>query len=111
MKVCKICGVEHPADKLVTDTKALDGRRALCKACKCKDQTLRNERKRAAAAQARADAKVLQAELAAEEAAKAQPYIAKARTFVRVGTWDGQGEVAYYRNEGNKHIPSRGVLC
>lgn len=109
-RICNVCGVEHDADDMVKDPRSMMGVRPLCKPCKNKQQVQQRKATRNAAARAAAAAaKALAAQLAEEEKAKAVPFIARARTFQKPGLWDGKQEPVFVRNDGHKHILSRGV--
>jgi len=107
-RICNVCN--ELTDKLVKSKDSTDGVRSLCKDCFNKEQKNRRKAERyKQAAQSRAETLARQAQIAEEERTKALPFIARPRTFVREGKWDGSMGPVYYRNDGLKHIQSRGV--
>lgn len=103
VKVCNVCGTTH---NLVPTRQNGDGLRPLCKPCK--------NAKQAASRQARllkaAELAAVAAEVARAERQRPDGLV-PARTFVSTTVWDGDLGPAYYRNKGNTHIKSRGVMC
>lgn len=90
-KFCIRCAVMLTPENLVPDT---NGRfRTVCRKCRNEDQVRR-----------RNEAKARDAEEARAAAATAKP-----RTVIGEGTYLTSQERAYYRNDGNKHIPSKGL--
>lgn len=106
-RICNVCGLL--TDKLVRCKASVGGLRPLCKDCKNKQQIeqRKSDRHKAAMA-ARAEMAARQAQIAEEERTKALPFIARPRTFQGDRNWDGNLGPVYVRNDGHKHIPSRG---
>ena len=96
---CKSCGATKLISMFVRCTKSASGYRPLCNACK----SIQN-----AAHRAKRSAKVVQEVQASRAAREANPDIVPPRTFVPASTaWVPQ-DAGYVRNNGNKHIPSKG---
>lgn len=108
---CNHCGKVKPFSELVADTMSKGGYRPLCKPCKNKQQS-----KQRIAAEYRDKQKALQeAAKRAEQEEKALrerealPFIAKPRTYNTMTSVYVPDTREFYRNNGHKHIPSRGV--
>lgn len=97
---CKKCGETKALTLFVPSRNAAIGYRSLCKACK-NVQQLATRQRRAAEAVARVQATRVERE--------ADPTITPPRNYVgHTGKWVPPAE-GYVRNNGNKHIPSKGV--
>lgn len=103
VKKCSRCGLEKPLTEFIQRSNVKSGYGAMCKPCKNDAQVAQRassmERERL---QAIEDAKALNAE---DLVARG---VCLPRTFVFTETYVPDNRV-YYRNDGNKHIQSRGV--
>lgn len=96
---CKSCGATKLISMFVRCTKSVTGYRQLCTACKSKQN---------AAHRAKRAASVVQAVQETRAAREADKNVTPPRTFVPANTaWVPQ-DIGYVRNNGNKHIQSRG---
>ena len=96
---CNVCKQTKLLTLFVRCNKSASGYRPLCNACK----SIQN-----AAHRAKRSAKVVQEVQASRAAREANPDIVPPRTFVPADTaWVPQ-DFGYVRNNGNKHIQSRG---
>jgi hypothetical protein len=102
-KVCISCGGTFEYKFLVQGSNYEGGVRPLCKPCRRGIQTAERRRR----------------EQAVRDMAKAQAEVRKntqdlvpPRTFnyLKAEPWDGKQEAIYIRNNGNKHIPSKGAV-
>ena len=80
--------------------------RAQCKVCENSERKLRAERMREK--RLAFEAYLKEQERLKKEAVK--HLVAQPRTFVKPEVWDGKHEPMFIRNEGLKHIPSRGLI-
>lgn len=103
-KKCRKCGTMTPYSLLVPGVQCKDGVQALCKKCKGKQQMI-DKKKR--------EDKARELVKAQAEARKMEMNIVLPRTFNHLkdknAIWTGHTERQYIRNEGLKHIPSRGM--
>lgn len=101
-KKCTICGGTFEYKYLVTSSEYKGGVRPLCKPCKSVKQTAERRRRDKVVRD------MVKAELAQR---KAREDLVPPRTFnyVKAEPWDGKQEAIYIRNNGNKHIPSKGM--
>lgn len=102
-KVCTVCGGTFEYKFLVPGHTSPNGVRTLCKPCRAVQQAAERKRK----------AERIKALVKAEaEVRKLKPDLVPPRTFNYLKskeTWSGFKEPQYVRNNGNKHIPSKGV--
>ena len=101
-KTCTKCKERKPLSEFHNDIAGVLGKRASCAECESERQRIRRE-KRTAQAKALVDAwKPVK-----------RPDVVPPRTFNHLkdlkAVWTGHTERQYIRNEGLKHIPSRGM--
>ncbi len=102
-KVCNECGGTFEYKFLVPGKTSQNGVRPLCKPCRSVQQA--EERKR----RDKKLRELIKLEIAAR---KAKQDLVPPRTFNHIkdpATWTGHAERQYVRNNGNKHIPSKGT--
>ena len=99
--ICSCCKQDKPIELFNKDSHRPSGYRPHCKECKNAKQrdskAIRRQRDREAA--------LVHAAIEAER--RKSMNIAAPRTYVSTETWVPE-ERAYYRNDGNRHIKSRG---
>ena len=107
MRTCNRCGKTKPLHEFVTDPKYKHGHRPFCRVCKSKEQA-----KQRVAARLRDKQKALLEAAARQEAdskaQKGESLIVPPRTYTNMAVPYVPDTQVYYRNNGNKHIPSRG---
>lgn len=111
---CNVCGKEKPLGDLVVDSHTRNKYRPLCKMCKNKQQRKQREarERREKQRQLEEAAQRLIAQDEREAITNAQEgdtLIASPRTYNKMNTVYVPDTRMFYRNNGNKHIPSRGV--
>ena len=106
MKLCKYCNEEKDESLFGFQYRkegTIRNLRPMCKAC---DQKRKREQDAAKREKRLAFERHLQ-EVQRKEFEKVKHLIAKPRTFT-FQDWDGKIDQGYVRNEGLKHIPSKG---
>lgn len=111
---CNVCGKEKPLHDLVKDANLKHRYRPLCKKCKNNQQVnqrkARERREKQRQLEEAAQRLIAQDEREAiTNAQEGDTLIALPRTYNKMSTVYVPDTRMFYRNNGNKHIPSRGV--